>query len=55
MGFVNIDNNNITLQQSLHRDNVLYVRWNRWKSFLCFNYIITTNQFHSTNYRKQLS
>ena len=31
------------------------VGWNRWKPFLCFDYIITTNQFHTTNYRKPLS
>ena len=28
---------------------------NRWKPFLCFDYIITTHQFHSTNYKKPLS
>ena len=31
------------------------VGWNRWKPFLCFDYIITTHEFHSTNYRKPLS
>ena len=29
--------------------------WDRWKLFLCFNYTITTNQFHGSNYRKPLS
>ena len=29
--------------------------WDRWKLFLCFNYKITTNQFHGSIYRKQLS
>ena len=31
------------------------VGWNRWKLFLCFNYTITTNQFHGSIYRKPLS
>ena len=29
--------------------------WDKWKPFLCFDYIITTNQFHNTNYKKPLS
>ena len=29
--------------------------WDRWKPFLCFDYTITTNQFHGSIYRKPLS
>ena len=29
--------------------------WDKWKPFLCFDYRITTNQFHTTNYKKPLS
>ena len=29
--------------------------WDNWRPFLCFDYTITTNQFHSTNYKKPLS
>ena len=29
--------------------------WDKWKPFLCFDYTITTNQFHTTNYKKPLS
>ena len=36
-------------------DTILNVRWNRWKPFLCFDYTITTNQFHTSTYRKPLS
>ena len=44
-----------TNQNSFDRDTLIYGGCNRWKPFLCFNYIITTHQFHSTNYRKPLS
>ena len=46
---------NLTLDYLLHRETMNIVGCNRWKPFLCFNYIITTHQFHSTNYRKPLS
>jgi hypothetical protein len=39
----------------LNRDELDIVGWDRWKLFLCFNYTITTNQFHSSIYRKLLS
>ena len=38
-----------------HRDTLIFGGCNRWKPFLCVDYIITTHQFHSTNYRKPLS
>lgn len=38
-----------------HRDELDIVGWDRWKLFLCFNYTITTNQFHGSIYRKLLS
>ena len=44
-----------TLSYLLDRNTILNVRWNRWKLFLCFNYTITTNQFHGSIYRKPLS
>ena len=37
------------------RDTLIYGGCDRWKPFLCFDYIITTHEFHSTNYRKPLS
>ena len=46
---------NLTLHRLLNRETMNIVGCNRWKPFLCFNYIITTHQFHSTNYRKPLS
>ena len=39
----------------LNSNTILNVRWNRWKPFLCFDYTITSNQFHTTNYKKPLS
>jgi len=36
-------------------DTLIYGGCDRWKPFLSFDYIITTHQFHSTNYRKPLS
>ena len=36
-------------------DTLIYGGCNRWKPFLCFDYTITTNQFHTINYRKPLS
>ena len=43
------------LNLSLNCNTILNVRWNRWKPFLCFDYTITTNQFHTSTYRKPLS
>jgi hypothetical protein len=42
-------------QNSFNRDTLIYGGCDRWKPFLCFDYIITTHEFHSTNYRKPLS
>ena len=42
-------------QNSFNRDELDNQGWDGWKPFLCFDYIITTNQFHTTNYRKPLS
>ena len=39
----------------LNSDTLTYGGCDRWKPFLCFDYIITTHEFHSTNYRKPLS
>ena len=36
-------------------DTMFFGGCNRWKPFLCFDYTITTNQFHTTNYKKPLS
>ena len=44
-----------TLDKLLDRDELDIVGWDRWKLFLCFNYTITTNQFHTSTYRKPLS
>ena len=43
------------LNLSLNCDELDIVGWDRWKLFLCFNYTITTNQFHGSIYRKLLS
>ena len=45
----------IVSRRSFNSDTMNIVGCNRWKPFLCFHYIITTHQFHSTNYRKPLS
>mgnify|MGYP003314853442 FL=1 len=50
-----VDIDQPTLSYLLDRDTLIYGGCNKWKPFLCFNYIITTHQFHSTNYRKPLS
>ena len=44
-----------TYRKSFNGNTILNVRWNRWKPFLCFDYTITTNQFHTSIYRKPLS
>lgn len=41
--------------KSFHCDTLIYGGCDRWKPFLCFDYIITTHEFHSINYRKPLS
>ena len=46
---------NLTLDYLLHRDTMFNVGWDKLKPFLVFDYTITTNQFHTTNYRKPLS
>ena len=43
------------LVELLNRNRNICGGCNKWKPFLCFNYTITTHQFHSTNYRKPLS
>ena len=40
---------------SLYGDELDIVGWDRWKPFLCFDYTITTNQLHGSNYTKPLS
>ena len=45
----------IVSRRSFNRDELDNQGWDRWKPFLCFDYIITTHEFHSTNYRKPLS
>ena len=45
----------IVSRRSFNSDELDNQGWGKWKPFLCFNYIITTHQFHSTNYRKPLS
>ena len=45
----------ITLDYLFNRNTILNVRWNRWKPFLCFDYTITTNQFHTSTYKIPLS
>ncbi len=40
---------------SLKCNTILNVRCNRWKPFLCFDFTVTTNQFHTSTYRKPLS
>jgi hypothetical protein len=47
--------NDINLCFLLYGKTILYVRWDRWKPFLCFDNTITTNQFHTSIYRKPLS
>ena len=39
----------------LDSNTILNVRWDRWKPFLCFDYTITTNQFHTSTYKIPLS
>mgnify|MGYP002527717774 CR=1 FL=1 len=39
----------------LYSDTINNRGWDKWKPFLCFDYRITTNQFHTTNYKKPLS
>ena len=39
----------------LHGDTMFNVGWDKLKPFLVFDYTITTNQFHTTNYKKPLS
>ena len=41
--------------KSLNRDTINNRGWDKWRPFLCFDYTITTNQFHTTNYKKPLS
>ena len=40
---------------SLNGDILDNQGWEKWKPFLCFDYIIVTHQFHPTYYRKLLS
>ena len=44
-----------TLSYLLDRDELDNQGWDGWKPFLCFDYTITTNQFHTTTYKKPLS
>ena len=44
-----------SLSNSFDCDELDNQGWDGWKPFLCFDYTITTNQFHTTNYKKPLS
>ena len=44
-----------TYQKSLNRDRILCGGLKDKKPFLCFDYTVTTNQFHTSTYRKPLS
>ena len=46
---------NLTPHYLLHSDTINNRGWDKWKPFLCFDYTITSNQFHTTNYKKPLS
>jgi len=46
---------NLTLHRLLNRNTINNRGWDKWRPFLCFDYTITTNQFHTTNYKKPLS
>ena len=43
------------LNLSLNCDTLNNRGWDNLKPFLCFDYTITTNQFHTTTYKKPLS
>ena len=43
------------LSYLFNRDKLTIVGWRRLRPFLCFDRKITTNQFHSSIYRKPLS
>ena len=45
----------LTPDYLFHGNTILNVRWDRWKPLLCFDYTITTNQFHTSTCRKPLS
>ena len=47
--------NPFTHRKSFNRDTINNRGWDNWRPFLCFDYTITTNQFHTTNYKKPLS
>ena len=42
-------------QNSFNRNTINNRGWDKWRPFLYFDYTITTNQFHTTNYKKPLS
>ena len=44
-----------TYQKSLNRDRILCGGLKDKKPYLCFDYTVTTNQFHTSTYRKPLS
>ena len=50
-----VDIDQPTLHNSLNRNRVICGGLEKWKPFLCFDYTITTHQFHDSNYRKPLS
>ena len=47
--------NPFTLHRLLNRNRVICGGLEKWKPFLCFDYTITTNQLHGSNYTKPLS
>ena len=46
---------NLTLHRLLNRNRVICGGLEKWKPFLCFDYTITTNQFHTSTYKIPLS
>ena len=50
-----IINYNIVPHKSLNRNTINNRVWDKWRPSLCFDYTITTNQFHTSIYRKPLS
>ena len=43
------------LRNLLDCDTINNRGWDKWKPFLYFDYTVTTNQFHTSTYRKPLS
>ena len=50
-----VDIDQPTLSYLLNRNRVICGGLEKWKPFLCFDYTITTNQFHTSTYKIPLS